>query len=110
MEELNKSFISISVLAKFNACVLEVLNKEVPIMKKFLWANEAPFMTTKLKKTITLRSVLRNTFSKHPTNENKKSYRKQRNVCVSLLRKDKKTTLKILTLKTSVMTKHFGKL
>ena len=34
LEELNKSFISISDLAKFNACVLEVLNKEVPIKMK----------------------------------------------------------------------------
>ena len=50
MEELNKSFISVSDLAKFNACVLEVLDKEAPIKKKYLRTNEAPFMNRKLKK------------------------------------------------------------
>ena len=47
-----------------------------------------------LKKAMIIRSILRNTFFKHPTNENKKDYRKQRNVCVCLLRKEKKSTLK----------------
>ena len=62
MEELSKSFISVLDLAKFNACVLEVLNKEAPIRKKFIRANEAPLMTRKLKKAIMVRSRLRNTF------------------------------------------------
>ena len=93
MEELNKSFISVSDLAKFNACVLEVFNKEAPIKKKYLRANEAPFMNRKLKKAIIIRSRLRNTFLKHPTNEKKKNYRKQRNFCISLLRKEKKKIL-----------------
>ena len=88
MEELNKSFISVSDLAKFNACDLKVLKKEAPIKKKFLSANEAPFMTIKLKNAIP-----RNTFLKHPTNENKKIYEKQRNFRVSLLRKEKKKLL-----------------
>ena len=48
LEELNKSLIILSDLAKFNACVLEVLDKEAPIKKKFIKANEALFMTRKL--------------------------------------------------------------
>ena len=41
----------------------------------------------------------------------KKNYRKQRDFCASLARKEKKeTTLKILTLKILVITKPFGKL
>ena len=72
LEELNKSFISVSDLAKFNASVLDILNKEMPIKKKFLRANEASFMIRKLKKAIMIRSRLRNIFLKHPTNENKK--------------------------------------
>ena len=52
MEKLNKSFISVSDLAKFNACVLEVLNKEALIKKKFIRANKALFMTRKLKKAM----------------------------------------------------------
>ena len=57
-----------------------------------------------------VRSKLRNTFLKHPTNEDKINYRKQINFCVSLLRKEKKTTLKNLTLKIPVITKLFEKL
>ena len=93
MEELNKSFISVSDLAKFNACDLKVLKKEAPIKKKFLSANEAPFMTIKLKNAIMVSSRPRTTFLKHPTNENKKIYEKQRNFRVSLLRKEKKKLL-----------------
>ena len=48
LEELNKSCISVSDLAKFNACVLEVPNKEAPNKKKFIMANETPFMKRKL--------------------------------------------------------------
>ena len=90
MEELNKSFISVSDLEKLNACVLEVLNKEVHIKNKFIRANEAPLMNRKLKKVMMITSRLRNTFLKHRTNENKKNYRKQTNFCVSLLRKEEK--------------------
>ena len=45
----------------------------MPIKKKFMTANEAPFMIRKLKKAIMIRSRVRNTFLKHPTNENKKN-------------------------------------
>ena len=72
LEHLNKSFIRVSDLAKCNTCVLEVLNKEALIKKKFVKANEAPFMTRKLKKVIMVRLRVRNTFLKHPTSENKK--------------------------------------
>ena len=109
MEELNKSFITVSDLAKFNACVLEVFNKEAPIKKKYLRANEAPFMNRKLKKAIIIRSRLRNTFLKHPTNENKKNYRKQRNFCVSLLRKEKKKFFENLPTKNIIDNKTFWK-
>ena len=48
LEELNKGFISVSDLAKFNACILKAFNKEAPIKKKLIGANEAPFLTRKL--------------------------------------------------------------
>ena len=44
-------------------------------------------MTRKLKKAIMVRSSLRKTFLKYPTNKNRID---QRNLCVSLLGKDKK--------------------
>ena len=84
MEELNKSCISVSDLAKNNSCVLEVPNKEAPNKKKFIMANEAPFMNKKLKKAIMIRSRLRNIFLKHSANEKQKKFWKQRNFCVIL--------------------------
>ena len=71
MEELNKSFISVSDLGKFNACVLDIINKETPIKKKFTRANEANLMTKKRKEAMMIRSTLSNTSLRHPTNEKK---------------------------------------
>ena len=42
-----------------------------------------------LSKAIMLRTKLRNKFLKDPSTENKFSYNKQRNWCISLLRKEK---------------------
>ena len=100
MEELNKSFISVSDVAKFNACVLKGFNKEATFKKKFIRANKAPFLSRKLKKAIMVSSRLGNTFVKDPTNQNKKNYGKQKSFCVSLLRKEKKNYFENLDNKT----------
>ena len=47
-------------------------------------------MTKELSKSIMERTRLRNKFLKNPTIENKLAYTKQRNFCVSLLRKVKR--------------------
>ena len=49
-----------------------------------------PFMTKDLSKNIMKRSRLRNKYLKNNNEENRKLYAKQRNYCVSLLRKTKK--------------------
>ena len=49
-----------------------------------------PFITKDLSKAIMKRSRLRNNFLKNRTGENKTLYTKQRNYCVSLLKKSKK--------------------
>ena len=46
-----------------------------------------------------VRSSLRNAFLKYPTNKNKKHYGKERNFCVSLLRKKKKNYFENLDTK-----------
>ena len=43
-------------------------------------------MNRAIRKTIVKRSRLRNKFLKNPTNENNIIYKKQRNLCVTLLR------------------------
>ena len=49
-----------------------------------------PFMNKSLKKTHMKRSRLRNIYVKNKTDTNRIAYIKQRNYCVSLLRKTKK--------------------
>ena len=66
-------------------------------------------MTIKLKNAIMVSSRPRNTFLKHPTNENKEIYEKQRNFRVSLLRKEKKNYFENLDTKNISDNKIFRK-
>ena len=63
-----------------------------------------------LSKAIMLRTNPRNKFLKNRSNENKTNYVKQRNHCVSLLRKTKREYYSNLDEKKSAITRHFGKL
>ena len=58
--------------------------------RKYVRGNNKRFMNKALSKAIMQRTKLRNKFLKDPSAENKFSYNKQRNWCVSLLRKEKK--------------------
>ena len=61
--------------------------------------NNAPFMNKTLLKAFIHRSKLKNRFNKTPTTDNKTAYKKQRNLCVSLLRKEKKKYYNNLDMK-----------
>ena len=67
-----------------------VLDKHLPKKKKYVRGNQLPFMNKTLSKAIMLRTLFRNKFLKNRSNENKTNYVKQRNHCVSLLRKRKR--------------------
>ena len=73
----------------FELCRSE-LEHHAPRKKKYIRGNNKPFMTKALSKSIVERTRLRNKFLKNPTTENKLAYTKQRNFCVSLLRKVKR--------------------
>ena len=47
-------------------------------------------MNKTLPKAITLRTKMKNIFLKYRSEENKDNYRKERNICVQLLRKSKR--------------------
>ena len=66
------------------------LELHVPRKKKYFRGNNKPFMTKALSKSIMERMRLRNNFLKNPIVANKLAYTKQRNFCVSLLRKVKR--------------------
>ena len=74
----------------FKTIFLEILEKHAQTKSKKVRGNNAPFMTKRLSKEIMHRSKLKNKLNKNPTEENRKLYNKQRNFCLSLLRKQKK--------------------
>ena len=69
---------------------LEVLNTHAPIKWKLLWDNQVPYMRKALRKAIMKRSETENKNAKSKTNENLKSYKKQRNFCSKLYKKERK--------------------
>ena len=58
--------------------------------QKYFRANQGRFMTKDLHKAIMKRSRLRNKFLRDRTDISREEYKKQRNLCVSLLKKAKK--------------------
>ena len=68
---------------------MEVLDKRSPSKTKYIRANGQPFVTKKLRKEHMKRSRLRNKYLKSRTEINNSAYKKQRNLCVRLLKKVK---------------------
>ena len=75
---------------EFKEIFMKILSINAPMKQKTVRGNNAPFMNQTLSHAFMHRSKLKNIFHKNPTDKNKEAYRKQRNHCVSLLRKEKK--------------------
>ena len=75
---------------KFYKICHTIFNTHVPKKKKYIRGNNKPFMTKAYSKVIMRRKRFRNKFLKNPNDQNKLLYNKQRNYCVSLLKKEKK--------------------
>ena len=76
---------------------LKILNKYAPI-KKVFEANHATFMTKKVRKAILIKSKLRNKFVKDKNEQSRNDYRKQRTLCVALVRRAKQQYFSSLDL------------
>ena len=70
--------------------IMKQVNSHAPMKRKLVRANNAPFMNSKLAKEIMNRSRMKNRYNKDPSNENEANYKRQRNLCVKLLKKAKK--------------------
>ena len=66
-------------------------------------------MTKSLRKAVTIRSRLKNNFSKKRSNENWGNYKKQRNFCVKLLRQTKEKYFSDINVKSISDKKKFWK-
>ena len=86
---------------------IKIVERHVPLKKRFFKGNQAPFMNKELRKAIYTRSRLRNNFCKNPTKENGKKYKIQRNKCVSLRRKSIKKYFKNISKDCVVSNKKF---
>ena len=89
---------------------METVNQYAPCKQKQVQGNHLPFMNKTLSKEIMTRTRLRNRFLKNRTEENKKKYTKQRNYCVSLLRKVKNKYYSNLNEKDVTGNKMFWKI
>ena len=69
---------------------MELLNKLALPKTKFLRANHSKFVTKQVSKAIMLRTKLRNQFLKKTTLKTRINYNKQKNICVSLVKKAKR--------------------
>ena len=85
------------------------MNTYAPIKEKLRRANHVPYMTKALRKAIMKRSKLENEYVKNKNNENLKSYKKQRNFCSKLYKKERKKYYKMLDLKNVTDNKEFWK-
>ena len=85
------------------------LNYHAPCKEKYVRDSHLPFMNKILSKEIMKRTRLRNKFLKDQNKENKSRYSKQRNYCVSLIRKMKKDYYSTLDVKKVTDNKNFWK-
>ena len=97
------------VLQRFCDININILNRPALRNRKLARGNQMPFITKDLSKAIMKRSRLRNNFLKNKTEQNKTLYTKQRNYCVSLLKKSKKKYFANLNEKDILDNKLFWK-
>ena len=96
-------------LKHFKETSMSVVNTIAPLKSRFIRANQAPFMNKEIQRGVMVRSKLRKKFLKSRSESDKKAYNKQRNKCVSLLRKTKKAYYSNLNVKDVVDNKKFWK-
>ena len=96
LNELEMSDLSVDV---FKMTFLNALNSFAPVKKKYLRANHSKFVNKELSEAMMLRTKLRNKFYKQKTTETRSAYNKQRNICISILRKAKRSYFENLDIK-----------
>ena len=89
MHELESALARFSQISfgTFKSTVDNILQKHAPIKKRYVRANQASFINSKIHKEVMRRTRLRNKFIDSKTDADRIAYNKQRNYCVSLIRK-----------------------
>ena len=87
---LELSKISTHSYSSFEKVFLETLNDHAPLKQKTIRANHALYMMKTLRKAMMHRSQLETKYRKQPTDINSERYRKQKNFCSKLNKKERK--------------------
>ena len=69
---------------------MKTLNRHALMKKKFVRANEVPYMTKALRKVIMKTSELKSKYLKNKSHQNMKIYKKQKKFCSKLYKKERK--------------------
>jgi len=109
IRELSKHDINNIQFDVFESTMLNILNKHAPLKQKHLRANNGNFVTKELRKAIMKRSRLKQKFMKTKSDISKIAYKKQRNICVALVKKSKRTYFANLDTKSIQDNKKFWK-
>ena len=93
----------------FEEIFINVLNKHAPMKKKFFRANHTPYMTKTLRKAIMRRSQLQTKYFKNKSQNDYLAFKKQRNFCSKLYKKERKNYYNSLDIKNITDNKQFWK-
>ena len=107
--ELKLKLQSINNYETFESVFLSVLNKHAPLKKKFVRGNPAPYMTKQLRKATMRRSELESKYLKNRTVDNKTKFKKQKNYCSKLYKKERRKFYSDLELNKITDNKQFWK-
>ena len=77
----------------FDNIYLNVLNKHAPIKAKEIRGNQEHYITKAYRETVMRRSELKAKYLKNSTLENFNKFRKQKNVCYRLYKKDRRKVI-----------------
>ena len=91
----------------FQNTFIQDLNTHTLVKKKVQGFNNNRFITKQLRKAIMRRSRLKNIYNKTRSPENWDNYKKQRNFCVDLLRKTKRSYFEQINVKNISDNKKF---
>ena len=94
-------------LDSFSEICTDVLDKHIPQRKRYIRSNHKPFINKEISEAIMTGTRLRNRFLNNRSNRNRDLFRKQRKLCVSLLRKSKKDYFSNLNEKQITDNKRF---
>ena len=93
----------------FEEVMVLLLNKYAPLKTKYVRANNAPFVNKTLSKAFMTRSRLRNKFLSEPSPFNEREYKKFRNYCTNLVRKEKRKFYSNIDINSITDNKKFWK-